>query len=76
MTAHAPFRPLLKSLWLTGAALLGATLAAPPGAAQTASPATMPLRPDQADFRDLYRELVETDTSITTGSCTALADKV
>lgn len=76
MTAHAPFRPLLKSLWLTGAALLGATLAAQPVAAQTASPATIPLRPDQADFRDLYRELVETDTSITTGSCTALADKV
>ncbi|HEY1125636.1 MAG TPA: M20/M25/M40 family metallo-hydrolase [Sphingobium sp.] len=34
------------------------------------------LRPDQAAFRALYKELVETDTSITTGSCTALADKV
>lgn len=34
------------------------------------------LRPDQATFRALYKELVETDTSITTGSCTALADKV
>jgi acetylornithine deacetylase/succinyl-diaminopimelate desuccinylase-like protein len=34
------------------------------------------LRPDQVTFRALYQELVETDTSITTGSCTALADKV
>lgn len=35
-----------------------------------------PLTADEARFRDLYRELVETDTSATTGSCTALADKV
>jgi acetylornithine deacetylase/succinyl-diaminopimelate desuccinylase-like protein len=35
-----------------------------------------PLRPDQTTFRALYQELVETDTSVTTGSCTALADKV
>jgi len=34
------------------------------------------LRPDQQAFRELYKELVETDTSITTGSCTALADKI
>ena len=38
--------------------------------------AEAPLRPDQQAFRALYKELVETDTSITTGSCTALADKV
>ena len=41
-----------------------------------AQAADMPLRPDQATFRSLYKELVESDTSITTGSCTALADKV
>jgi acetylornithine deacetylase/succinyl-diaminopimelate desuccinylase-like protein len=34
------------------------------------------LRTDQQSFRALYQELVETDTSITTGSCTALADLV
>jgi acetylornithine deacetylase/succinyl-diaminopimelate desuccinylase-like protein len=34
------------------------------------------LRPDQVEFRALYQELVETDTSATTGSCTALAAKV
>jgi acetylornithine deacetylase/succinyl-diaminopimelate desuccinylase-like protein len=35
-----------------------------------------PLRPDQAKFRELYRELVETDTSITTGNCTLLASRI
>ena len=44
--------------------------------AGVASAADTPLRPDQTAFRALYQELVETDTSITTGSCTALADKV
>ena len=35
-----------------------------------------PLRTDQAKFRELYKELVETDTSITTGDCTLLAGKI
>ncbi len=30
----------------------------------------------QLAFRDLFRELVETDTSVATGSCTALAGKI
>ena len=30
----------------------------------------------RAKFRALYKEMVETDTSITTGSCTALAGKI
>ncbi|MCE2842181.1 MAG: M20/M25/M40 family metallo-hydrolase [Novosphingobium sp.] len=34
------------------------------------------LPPDKAKFRALYKEMVETDTSITTGSCTALAGKL
>lgn len=34
------------------------------------------LRPDQQEFRDLYRELVETDTSVATGSCTLAAEKM
>ena len=38
--------------------------------------AAEPLRPDQQAFRTIYREMVETDTSITTGSCTALANKI
>ncbi len=36
----------------------------------------VPFRPDQRQFRAIYQEMVETDTSITTGSCTALADKI
>ena len=52
--------------------LLGSTLATtvPAMAAET------PLRPDQQAYRALLKEMVETDTSITTGSCTALADKI
>ncbi|OYU35610.1 M20/M25/M40 family metallo-hydrolase [Novosphingobium sp. PASSN1] len=30
----------------------------------------------QLAFRDLFREMVETDTSVSTGSCTALAQKI
>ena len=55
-----------------GLAALSSSLALPIGVqAQTQT-----LRPDQTAFRALYRELVETDTSITTGSCTALADTI
>lgn len=52
--------------------LLGSTLlTASPALAAEAS-----LRPDQQAYRALLKEMVETDTSITTGSCTALADKI
>ena len=33
-------------------------------------------QPGEPAFRSLYKEMVETDTSLTTGSCTALADKL
>jgi len=36
----------------------------------------VPLRPDQTAFLNLYKELVETNTTVTTGSCTALAEKI
>jgi acetylornithine deacetylase/succinyl-diaminopimelate desuccinylase-like protein len=35
-----------------------------------------PLRPDQAAYLDLYKEFVETNTTVTTGSCTELAEKI
>lgn len=38
--------------------------------------AAEPPQTDRAKFRELYRELVETDTSITTGDCTLLAGKI
>ena len=55
------------------AALLSASIlaSAAPALAQDAA-----LRPDQQAYRALYKEMVETDTSVTTGSCTALAGKI
>lgn len=34
------------------------------------------LRPDQVRFRDIYKELVETNTSLSSGSCTLAAAKM
>jgi len=34
------------------------------------------LRPDQVEFRGLYKELVETNTTLSVGSCTAAAAKM
>src|SRR5579864_1522150 len=51
---------------------LSATVAvclAIPAAGQT-------LRPDQQRFRALYKELVETNTTLSAGDCTLLAHKV
>ena len=53
---------------LLGAASVVALLAQPL-AAQT-------LRPDQAKFRELYQELVETNTTLSAGSCTEAAAKM
>lgn len=52
---------------LLGAGLLGGTAMAQPAAA---------LRPDQAAFRELFKELVETDTSLSAGSCTLAAERM
>lgn len=51
-----------------------AVIAAQAAAAQ-AGPAA-PLRPDQAAFRALYKELVETNTEVTDGSCTQAAQQL
>lgn len=59
-------------LLATAAALL---LAAPATAQMTITPMG-PLRPDQQRFFELYKELVETDTSPTTGNCTTAAAQV
>jgi acetylornithine deacetylase/succinyl-diaminopimelate desuccinylase-like protein len=34
------------------------------------------LRPDQVEFRGLYKELVETNTTVTNGSCTLAAERM
>jgi acetylornithine deacetylase/succinyl-diaminopimelate desuccinylase-like protein len=42
-----------------------------------AQEAPMPaLRPDQSTFLALYKELVETNTTLSSGSCTSLAEKI
>jgi acetylornithine deacetylase/succinyl-diaminopimelate desuccinylase-like protein len=35
-----------------------------------------PLRPDQVAFRALYKEMVETNTTLSSGSCTLLAERI
>ena len=53
-------------------ALLTATLlVAAPVAAKETSP-----RPDQLAFREIYKELVETNTTLSAGSCTEAAAKM
>lgn len=37
---------------------------------------TMPLRPDQQAYFGLYKELVETNTTVTNGSCTLAAERM
>ena len=54
----------------------GAALAQAPESSPKSAPAMGPLRPDQARFRALYKELVETNTELSDGSCTAAAAKM
>lgn len=44
--------------------------------AQAQEPPMAPLRPDQVTFRDLYKELVETNTTLSSGSCTLAAERI
>ena len=54
--------------WVAAAGVLG-LLGAMPAAAQE-------LRPDQVKFRELYKELVETNTTLSSGSCTLAAERM
>ena len=38
--------------------------------------AAQPVRPDQVQFRDIYKELVETNTTLSSGSCTLAAQRM
>jgi len=57
-------------------ALAAAALVAGPAAAQVPTGTMGPLRPDQKQFFALYKELVETDTSVTNGNCTQAAAQI
>ncbi|HEY2661474.1 MAG TPA: M20/M25/M40 family metallo-hydrolase [Caulobacteraceae bacterium] len=56
--------------------LVGLTLGALPSLAQAQTAPTPTLRPDQVAFHSLYKELVETNTTLSAGSCTAAAEKM
>ena len=58
----------MKTLAL--ALVSAAALSAPAFAAEA------PLRPDQTEFRALYKELVETNTTLSSGSCTLAAERM
>ena len=60
---------MLKTLLATTAVLAALTTAA--AAADTAAP-----RAGEADFRALYKELVETNTTLSAGSCTLAAERL
>jgi acetylornithine deacetylase/succinyl-diaminopimelate desuccinylase-like protein len=47
-----------------------------PALVAQASPAVANSRPDQLAFRDLYKELVETNTTLSSGSCTLAAERM
>jgi len=53
-----------------------AALVAAPATAQVPTGTMGPLRADQQRFFELYKELVETDTSVTTGDCTKAAARI
>ncbi|KTE25714.1 MULTISPECIES: M20/M25/M40 family metallo-hydrolase [unclassified Sphingopyxis] len=53
------------------ALLTSMLLVAAPAAAKEAPP-----RPDQIAFRDIYKELVETNTTLSSGSCTLAAQRM
>ena len=56
------------------AALLVAAVAQPVAAADKAATSATPNFPGQADFRGLYKELIEIDTTAEHGSCTRAAE--
>jgi acetylornithine deacetylase/succinyl-diaminopimelate desuccinylase-like protein len=61
----------MRSVLIAAVAVLGAASAAAAAPAKASGP-----RPDQVAFRDLYKELIETNTTLSTGSCTLAAEKL
>ena len=60
----------------SGLALVAALAVATPVAAQVPTGSMGALRPDQQQFFGLYKELVETDTTVANGSCTRAAAQI
>jgi len=72
MTPAVPKTVLLITAFF--AAILAALVA--PALLAPAAASADPLRPDQQAFRALFEELVETDTTLSAGSCTDAAEKM
>jgi acetylornithine deacetylase/succinyl-diaminopimelate desuccinylase-like protein len=61
-----------KQVW----GVIGLAMALVARAMAQEPPMTTPLRPDQAAFLALYKELVETNTTLSAGSCTLAAERM
>jgi acetylornithine deacetylase/succinyl-diaminopimelate desuccinylase-like protein len=57
-------------------ASVAAIALAVPAAAQVPTGEMGPLRPDQQSYFELYKELVETNTTVSSGSCTKAAEQI
>lgn len=66
----------MKTSQVAIAAVLAGSLVAVPVAAQVPTGQMGPLRPDQEHFLDLYTELVDTNTTLSAGSCTQAAQQL
>jgi acetylornithine deacetylase/succinyl-diaminopimelate desuccinylase-like protein len=60
----------------TAMAATSSAMATSGATSATAVPAAHARRPDQIAFRELYRDLIETNTSHSVGSCTLAAEKM
>lgn len=67
LPSHAKGNQMIKKIWLP---MLSALALAAPAAAQEAP------RPDQLAFREIFRELIETNTTLSSGSCTLAAERM
>ncbi len=67
LPSHAKGAQMIKKIWLP---MLSALALAAPAAAQEAP------RPDQLAFREIFKELIETNTTLSSGSCTLAAERM
>ena len=61
----------MRSVLIAAVAALGAASTAAAAPTKASGP-----RPDQVAFRDLYKELIETNTTLSSGSCTLASEKL
>lgn len=67
LPSHAKGIKMIKKIWPL---MLSALAFATPAAAQEAP------RPDQLAFREIFKELIETNTTLSSGSCTLAAERM